>query len=490
MSVRRVLLLVVVAAVLLAGFGAWRVRDCLFGAGDFPARPDDSRLAPFGNPAAALTQADYAGLFSYFVEGFVTYRSPGGAGADYPGWPMGEGSASDRSRARLEGFSRIAPLLGGWLRGGRESRISLSSGAAVDVTDLLRTGILHGTDPSSADYWGVIDASKIVEAADIALALWLSRDALWAGLSTAERHQVADWLYGVNGKQTVDNNWHLFVVQVNVVLQALGMPADMDEAQRRYTRFKSFYAGDGWFHDGPTGHVDYYNAWGMHYPLYWIREISPQWDREFLVGALADFAAKYKYFFGPNGIPAMGRSLCYRAAAPVPLLMAAQDGSSSVSAGEARRALDLTWSFLVRNGAVVDGTMTQGYCGADPRILDAYSGPASCLWSLRSLVAAFSLPAGAALWQTVGEPLPVERGDFSLDIPAIGWRVVGDAARGDVTILIDANRGNALPRLQEYPWFRRISDAVLCRSRRPENDAAKYAAESYSSSVPFCGCQP
>ena len=67
--------------------------------------------------------------------------------------------------------------------------------------------------------------------------------------------------------------------------------------------------------------------------------------------ALADFAAKYKYFFGPNGIPAMGRSLCYRAAAPVPLLMAAQDGSSGVSVGEARRARYLTWGFLVRNGA-------------------------------------------------------------------------------------------------------------------------------------------
>ena len=490
MNVRRALLLAVVAAVVLAGFGVWRIRDCLFGAGDFPAPADDPRLAPFGSPAAGLTQADYAGLFSYFVEGFVTYRDSGGAGAAYPGWPMGEGAVRDRSLARLEGFSRIAPLLAGWLHGGREAHISLSSGAAVDVRDLLRTGILHGTDPRSPDYWGVIDPSRIVEAADIALALWLSRAAVWADFSPAERQQVAGWLYGVNGKQTVDNNWHLFVVQVNVVLQDLGMPADLEEAQRRYARFKSFYAGEGWFRDGPAGHVDYYNAWGMHYPLYWIREISPQWDHEFLVGALAAFAAKYKYFFGPNGIPAMGRSICYRAAAPVPLLMAAQDDTGSVSAGEARRAMDLTWSFLVRNGAVVDGTMTQGYCGAEPRILDSYSGPASCLWSLRSLVAAFSLPSDAALWQTTGEPLPVERGDFSLAIPAIGWHVVGDAAHGDVTILIDANRGNAAVHLQDYPWFRRISDAMLCRSRRPENEAAKYAAESYSSSQPFCGCQP
>lgn len=489
MRIRTALLLVAACACLAGVVAAWRVLDCMGTTLAFP-RVADQRLEPFQTAGASFTEPEYAGLFSYFVDGFLAYRTPEGTGAAYPGWPMGdEGTDRDRSLAVLEGFSRVAPLLAAWLKSGRPAQVALASGSTTDVAALLREGILQGTDPEAAGYWGAIDSSRIVEAADIALAIRLSRAAVWQNLSPDQQRQVAVWLYGVNGKQTVDNNWHLFVVLVNVVLDDLGMPADLDEAERRYARFKSFHVGDGWFRDGPSGDFDYYNAWGIHYPLFWIREIQPGWDPVFLRSALARFAARYKYFFGPNGIPAMGRSVCYRGAAPAPLLAAALDGSGAVSVGEARRALDLTWGFLVRNGAVADGAMTQGYCGADPRILDAYSGPASCLWSLRSLVVAFSVPATAPLWQSAGEPLPVERGDFSVDIAPVEWRIAGTAATGEVRLFIGPNRGKPPPALKEYPLYRRVTDALLCRSRRPENHAAKYDAESYSSLTPFCGCR-
>jgi hypothetical protein len=331
-------------------------------------------------------------------------------------------------------------------------------------------------------------SSRIVEAADIALALWLSRHALWDQLSISERHQLASWLYGVNGKNIADNNWHLFVVLVNVVLDDLGMPADLTGANHHYERFKSFYLGQGWFRDGHDGEVDYYNAWGMHYPLYWIRVIDSQWDEDFLVKALSEFSSSFKYFFGPHGIPILGRSVCYRGGAPAPLIMASVDGAGGVSSGEARRALDLTWSFLVRHGAVAKGTVTQGYCGADPRVLDYYSGAASCLWSLRSLVAALSLPNDSSFWQAQSELLPVERSDFNLSLAAIGWTVIGDSSTRDVSIRLKSNDGKPAPQILEYSRFRRATDAIFCRSRRPENGAAKYQAETYSSLEPFCGC--
>jgi len=41
---------------------------------------------------------------------------------------------------------------------------------------MLRTGILHGVDPRSNEYWGAIGDydQRIVEAADIARILWLT----------------------------------------------------------------------------------------------------------------------------------------------------------------------------------------------------------------------------------------------------------------------------------------------------------------------------
>jgi hypothetical protein len=326
----------------------------------------------------------------------------------------------------------------------------------------------------------------MVEAADVALAVWLSRESVWNATSAGEKAHISAWLAGADGKRTVDNNWHLFVVLVDTVLHALGCPYDAAERSRRYERARSFYRGDGWFSDGPDGKFDYYNVWGFHYTLDWIRRIDPQWDPAFLDAVRRDFAAKFKYFFGPNGFPIMGRSVCYRIAAPAALVSASFLDPELVTPGEARRALDLAWRYFIRNGAVARGNVTQGYFASDPRILDSYSGPASCLWSLRSLVVAFSLSEDSDFWRRPGAPLPVEKGDFVLEIPAIGWRVIGDSGKADVRIEPDANAGRPTPRLEPVATKDRVLNSLLARGRRPSNLAAKYESQVYSSARPFC----
>jgi hypothetical protein len=135
--------------------------------------------------------------------------------------------------------------------------------------------------------------------------------------------------------------------------------------------------------------------------------------------------------------------------------------------------------------------VTQGYCGPDLRLVDNYSGPSSCLWSLRSLILAFMAPADAPLWVAPPEALPIDRGDYVWAIPEIGWRIVGDAASGDVRIV----RGDAavdqapnLGTVEAFGALRRLASAVLWRPFRPENNAAKYGLPVYSSRQPFCGC--
>jgi hypothetical protein len=440
-------------------------------------------LQDFVRGSAPLA-GQYGALFGYFLEGFLRRRSACGALARYRGWPSFNGPRCDA----LEGFSRFVPLPAAWLHGGRGSSFELP-GARVDLVQLLRAGFSAGTDPASPEFWGRIHDrdQRIVEAADVALALWLARDAVWPALHARERGNLVAWLSEVNGKQTADNNWHLFVVLVNAVLLALDAGGDRGEMARRYARFKSFYRGEGWFSDGPHDKFDYYNAWGIHYPLYWLRQIAPDFDGGFLRHAQGEFAASFRFFFGPWGFPILGRSLCYRAAAPAPLVQVQAQDPRSVSPGEARRALDLTWRHFIRFGAVHDGAMTQGYGAGDPRMLDNYSGPASALWSLRSLVAAFALPPGAAFWQASPTPLPVEQGDFRLPVPVPGWTLIGTAATGDVVIERRSGYDNVGAVLQPYPLWRRGVDRVLRRARRPANLLAKYELRRYSAAQPFCG---
>ena len=445
--------------------------------------PPSAALQAFAG-RGALCVGDYERLFAYFVEGFLRRRSAAGAHASYRGWPSFNGARCDA----LEGFSRIAPLLGAWLHSGRPAQLDLPGGR-VDIAQLLRTGLVSGSDPAAREYWGAIGSrdQRIVEAADIALAAWLARDRLWPALTPGQREALAAWLSGVNAKETADNNWHLFVVLVNAVLLALEAGGDRGEMARRYARMKSFHRGAGWFSDGPHDKFDYYLAWGIHYPLHWLRRIDPDWDARFLRAAQREFGDAYRFFFGPWGFPILGRSVCYRMAAPAPLVQLQASDPDCVAPGTARRALDLTWRHFIRYGAVRDGTVTQGYGAADPVMLDNYSGPASCLWSLRSLVAALSLPPGASLWQAAADPLPVECADFALHLPVPGWTLSGTRSSGDVVIERRTGYEDVTDVLQPYPLWRRTLDRALGRARRPANLLAKYELRRYSAAKPFCG---
>lgn len=442
---------------------------------------DESWLAGF-NGDLPPSQTAYADLFRYFVAGFVAHRSPLGAYADY----VGMGSYNGPEMDRLEGFSRLAPLIAAWLHGGRSSRINLGS-QTVDLLELLRTGLLNGTDPSSTEYWGKIKhwGQAIVEAADIALVLWLTQHLLWDALTEEQRTRVADWLLQVNHKGIPDNNWHLFVVQVNTVLAALGKPHDGEELALHYQRAKAFYRGDGWFRDGDqpdTPGFDFYNAWGFHYHLQWIDHIAPDLDAHFIAVAFREFIEKYRYFLGPAGFPILGRSACYRMAAAAPLVMAQAHHPNLVSPGQARRALDSIWQYFIRQGALAKGNVSQGYFTADPRLLENYSGPASCLWSLRSLVAAFALPDLHPFWVSQPEPLPVEKADFSIPVGPTGWTLVGTHATGSITLFTDHGDNQTLERQSTID---RIAEMFTCKPRRPKNTSAKYYRSRYDSTAPY-----
>jgi hypothetical protein len=285
-----------------------------------------------------------------------------------------------------------------------------------------------------------------------------------------------------------DNNWHLFVTFTNVVLGALGQPADLDRARQHYARLKSFYRGDGWFSDGPSPTFDYYNAWSIHYFLFWLNRVDPLWDPQFIQNASGLFLGSYRYFFGPQGFPILGRSVCYRMAAPAPLVAGHLDHPQVVPPDEARRALDEVWKYFIARHAVRQGTVTQGYCAADPRVLDNYSGAASCLWSLRSLVMAFSQAPGTAFWTAQGGRSPVDTADVAVSIPAIGWKIVGRRGSGFVTI---QNADSLSPRetaLRSAGGLHHLAARVFQRPFRPRNTGAKYHRPLYAGDRPFCGC--
>lgn len=423
-------------------------------------------------------QARFDALAGYFIQGFLRHVSASGERVNY----AGAGSTAGYRMNGLEGFARTAPLLAAWIGSGRGDVLGTGPGAA-DLVAVLRKGLLAGTDRAAPSYWGDMQDfdQRIAEAADIARTLWLTRRQLWDRLSKPERAQIAGWLRQANGRRTVRNNWLLFPVVIDAIL------ADLGEApfgpQPNYEEFKTHYVEQGWFFDDP-GVVDFYNAWGITYDLFWIHRAQPSFDPAFLTQTLAASAELTAHLVAPEGVPIMGRSVCYRTAIAVPPVAWSLADPTPATAALGLRVLDATWRYFVAGGSLRDGGLTQGYLDIDLRFLDSYSGPGSCHWGLRSLVLALMHPRGDAFWTAPPAKLPVEGGDFTLDLPRIGWVVQGTKATGEIAITIPKNPETAVA-AAGFPIWRRWKEALLQYPQRPNNHEVAYHLRRYASRDPF-----
>lgn len=364
-------------------------------------------LEAAGDDAGAMSRA----LLGYFWRGQCHYRDAHGTLADYPGWPSIYGARNDA----IEGVTRLLPLwaaaLCSPLCGEADTR---------GMAEALQRAFVHGCDPQHLGFWGEIGerSTLICEAADVALALWLARETVWPRLSDAQQRRLLGWLAQALGRQTADNNWHLFVVLIDAVLAALD-PAHRFGSSARLERIWSFARADGCFSDGPAGQVDFYNAWGFHYLLFWLQRIAPSLLGERGIAALRDFCRWYRYLFTRQGLPLFGRSLCYRYAAPGPLLSCALLAPDVVSPGEALSAYLHCWRFFGSEGGLRAGRPSQGVFGEDLRWLDPYSGPASAFWGTRSLVLLLALSAELDWTAVELRPLPAQLQEQKLRIEAI-----------------------------------------------------------------------
>ncbi len=461
--------------------------------------------ARFAQASSGLGTADYQALAQYLVQGWAQYRTPDGARAHYPGLPSRAGRAADG----LEGFSRMMPLAAVMLARGQDPELlertpsaartwrttSTESRQGQRLSEALRAGLINGTDPAHPAYWGDVQAyqPQYVEAADIALALWIGRDALWTPFSEPQRRQVVRWLNGSMEALPFDGNWQMFPLTVHRSLQALGVDVQRYDArmQTHWERLLHLHRGGGWFHDPPNG-IDYYSVWGIHYSLYWLRRMDPAFGGEVVPALQGDMARFLRHLIGPRGHPAIGRSTCYRMALPAPLLTALHTAPQSIPAGQALRALDLTWGWFIARGAVQAGAPTAGLCRADPALQAHYSGPASCLWSVRSIVVALDLDhLDPGLLDSAREHLPAERDGYVLRHGATGWTVRAFPETGHIELLkSNPTEPVAQPSLREYTPLHQWAEWVLHRPLRPENTQVLYQRTRYSTEDDlFRGCR-
>lgn len=348
------------------------------------------------------TRSDFESLMLRILDPLKPLYSEGGALLQ-----LGEtGVTYPRRTIGMEGFSRplwaLAPY---WLGGGK----------AEDFAGIYRRGLASGTDPQGPEYWGdPADYDQLfVEMAAIGCAILEVPQIVWDPLTDAEKQNLARWLNTINEHELPHCNWLFFRVLVNLALNSVGMPCDIELMYRDLDEVDSWYVGDGWYTDGTPDikpQRDYYIPWAIQYygVLYSVfaAKRDPARARKFRERAMA-FGREFAYWFDPNGaaLP-YGRSLGYRfgqcafysacvfaGLEPLPL---------PVMKGIITRNLDWWCSRPIFDR---DGVLTIGYTYPQLYMSERYNSPGSPYWGMKTFLV-MALPEDHPFWSAESAPLP------------------------------------------------------------------------------------
>ncbi len=434
----------------------------------------DSQFPAFDfalSPYTGWTRAHWEHILARMTYGYVKVAERSGSPARvlYPDDRRGLPDAVDA----IESFARIASAWGAWLRNPANPATLTFQDREIDLENLLRQALLDGTNPSNPHtYWGEIGHmdQRIVESADIALAIWMSFERVFLKMTAAEQERVMTWLAQVDGKGTYTDNWILFTAINQAVRLHLGFFSPADDLDNRLRQIDEFYRGDGWYVDGPTNEFELYNAWmfGWHYLLWtWIDGERRPEHRQQVLKRGQSFIDGFLHFFGANGsYPAWGRSIVYRFAAIAPFAVGHFLHIAPGNAGLLRRVSSGCIRYFYEHGLFDPEAhfVRQGYHGDFPPAGEAYISPGSPYWCCHGLFA-LTFDQDDPFWTASESPLPVEQKDYEVVLPAPGLLVSGRKATGQV-LLLNSRSG------QEHDAPR-------------HNYTSKYGKLIYSTHLPF-----
>lgn len=317
-------------------------------------------------------------------------------------------------------FNGIAP----WLNLGDDT--SREGEQRRAMTQLVVKAITNAVNPSSPDYmpFDGPGTQPLVDAAFFAEGLLRSKDVIWPMLDSQTRQRIIDELKRSRKIRAWENNWLLFSATVEAALLQFTGECDFSKIKYALDRHNEWYKGDGWYGDGPSFHLDYYNSYVIQPMLVdvtaVVKENADKGEEYATYGAMYDkyvkrmarFAAQQEMLISPEGtFPMLGRSCGYRYGAFQALAHTSLLGTlpKGVSPAQVRSAL----TAVIKRQTVkamfdAEGWLTLGFCGHQPDVAENYVSTGSaylCCFVFLPL----GLPADAEFWSGKDEKWSSQR---------------------------------------------------------------------------------
>ncbi|MBB2144680.1 DUF2264 domain-containing protein [Pedobacter sp. LMG 31464] len=275
-------------------------------------------------------------------------------------------------------------------------------------TALLK-GIANAVDPANPDYLNFrTESQPIVDAAYMAQAFLRAPKALWEPLDAVTKARIAEEFKALRTRTGAYNNWLLFAGINEAFLLSIGEQADPVRLEFAKRKILEWYQGDGWYSDGPSFSMDYYNSYVIHPMLVDFFKVLS--DKKRVNVEMYDTAVKrmvrYSEFseriISPEGTyPAMGRSVTYRTAAFQALgqVVLMEKLPTQISPAQVRSGITAVMHrmFDQCNNFDAAGWLVLGFCGSQPEIADGYTSTGSLYMATLGFLP-LGLPADNVFW--------------------------------------------------------------------------------------------
>ena len=277
----------------------------------------------------------------------------------------------------------------------------------------------NAVDPNSSDclLWSG-EGQAMVDAAYIAESFLRAYDALWEPLDQTTKDRYIKNFTNIRYIDPPYTNWLLFSALIESFLAKSGADCDEYRVNSAIRKVEEWYAGDGWYSDGPDFAFDYYSSYVFH-PMYLetLKAMQESGKRnridyqKYYDRALKR-ARKYSIvlerFISPEGtFPVFGRSIPYRMATMQPLALMAlyEKLPEGLSNGQVRAALTKVMHNMYdgKENFNEGGYLTIGFAGRQPNIADWYTNNGSLYMTSLSLLP-LGLPATHPFWSDAPQP--------------------------------------------------------------------------------------
>lgn len=272
---------------------------------------------------------------------------------------------------------------------------------------------VNAVDPDSPDYllWRN-EGQPLVDAAYVAESFLRAFDQLWMPLDETTKKRYIEEFTQLRRIDPPYTNWLLFSATIESFLAKAGAPFDVYRINSAIRKVEEWYAGDGWYADGPFFAFDYYSSYVFH-PMYLETldalvdaGIRTRLDYPKYYARALKRAQKYSLilerFISPEGtFPVFGRSIPYRMATMQPLALMAwyKELPAGVTPAQVRCGLTAVMKrmFAGDDNFNEGGFLTIGFSGRQPNIADWYTNNGS-LYMTSLAFLPLGLPAADPFW--------------------------------------------------------------------------------------------